>query len=91
MIQKFIETFIKGWGKRQVMKWLAVIAPLIGQSAESIPDVAGWIVGALLLLVEVLFSYINRRRLEAKAHAAGVAEESLRNSRSRKPGPPGKF
>lgn len=70
MKQFITEALIKGWGKRQIGKALAVAAPIINANAEVIPEVVGWIIAALIYGTEVFFSYLARRRLQTEAAIA---------------------
>lgn len=65
MANDLIESVAKGWGKRQVIKLVSPLVVALGFSSEQIDDFASVAVALLLIGGEAVFSYINRRRLEA--------------------------
>ena len=67
MIRKLIEKhLIKGWGKRQLLKLGIAIAPVLAVSNEQIEATVAVIIAAALMLVEIIFSKLNAKKLASK-------------------------
>ena len=67
MIRKLIEKhLISGWGKRQLLKLGIAIAPVLAVSNEQIEATVAVIIASLLMLVEIIFSKLNAKKLASK-------------------------
>lgn len=67
MIRKLIEKhLISGWGKRQLLKLGIAIAPVLAVSNEQIEATVAVIIAAALMLVEIIFSKLNAKKLASK-------------------------
>ena len=64
MIRKLIEKhLISGWGKRQLLKLGIAIAPVLAVSNEQIEATVAVVIAAALMLVEIIFSKLNAKKL----------------------------
>ena len=72
LIKKGITSLIEGWGKRQLVKAGAVVVPLIGVTQADWNATAAVIVASVLMLVEIIFSKLNAKRLKEAAAPALV-------------------
>lgn len=67
MIKKLIEKhLISGWGKRQLLKLGIAIAPVLAVSNEQIEATVAVVIAAALMLVEIIFSKLNAKKLASK-------------------------
>ena len=67
MIRKLIEKhLISGWGKRQLLKLGIAIAPVLAVSNEQIEATVAVVIAAALMLVEIIFSKLNAKKLASK-------------------------
>lgn len=67
LIKKLIEKhLVQGWGKRQLIKLGAVVIPYIGISQHDWDGVIATSVAGALVLIEIIFSKMNAKRLETK-------------------------
>ena len=64
LIKKLIDKhLISGWGKRQLIKLGAVVVPYIGISQHDWNGVIATSIASALVLLEIIFSKINAKRL----------------------------
>jgi hypothetical protein len=64
LIKNLIEKhLVKGWGKRQLIKLGAVVIPYIGISQHDWDGVIATSVAGALVLIEIIFSKMNAKRL----------------------------
>ena len=67
LIKKLIEKhLVQGWGKRQLIKLGAVVIPYIGISQHDWDGVIATCIAGALVLIEIIFSKMNAKRLETK-------------------------
>tara|TARA_R110002020_G_scaffold366811_4_gene578816 strand:- start:733 stop:1005 length:273 start_codon:yes stop_codon:yes gene_type:complete len=67
LIKNLIEKhLVKGWGKRQLIKLGAVVIPYIGISQHDWDGVIATSVAGALVLLEIIFSKMNAKRLGEK-------------------------
>lgn len=67
MIRKLIEKhLIQGWGKRQLLKLGLVIAPILAVSNEQIEGTVAVIIAGALMVMEIIFSKLNAKKLASK-------------------------
>ena len=67
MIKKLIKKhLISGWGKRQLLKLGIAIAPVLAVSNEQIEATVAVVIAAALMLVEIIFSKLNAKKLASK-------------------------
>ena len=67
LIKNLIEKhLVKGWGKRQLIKLGAVVIPYIGISQHEWDGVIATSVAGALVLLEIIFSKMNAKRLGEK-------------------------
>ena len=67
MIKKLIEKhLISGWGKRQLLKLGIAIAPVLAVTNEQIEATVAVVIAAALMLVEIIFSKLNAKKLASK-------------------------
>ena len=67
LIKNLIEKhLVKGWGKRQLIKLGAVVIPCIGISQHDWDGVIATSVAGALVLLEIIFSKMNAKRLGEK-------------------------
>tara|TARA_R100000808_G_scaffold260_3_gene1566 strand:+ start:2546 stop:2818 length:273 start_codon:yes stop_codon:yes gene_type:complete len=67
MIRKLIEKhLIQGWGKRQLLKLGLVIAPILAVSNEQIEGTVAVIIAGALMVIEIIFSKLNAKKLASK-------------------------
>ena len=67
IIKKIIEKhLISGWGKRQLLKLGIAIAPVLAVTNEQIESTVAVVIAASLMLVEIIFSKLNAKKLASK-------------------------
>lgn len=67
MIKKLIEKhLVSGWGKRQLLKLGLAIAPVLAVSSEQIEATVAVIIAGALMLLEIIFSKLNAKKLASK-------------------------
>jgi len=67
IIKKLIEKhLISGWGKRQLLKLGIAIAPVLAVTNEQIESTVAVVIAASLMLVEIIFSKLNAKKLASK-------------------------
>ena len=67
LIKKLIEKhLISGWGKRQLLKLGVAIAPVLAVSNQQIESTVAVVIAAALMLVEIIFSKLNAKKLASK-------------------------
>ncbi len=67
LIKTGLDSIIKGWGKRQLVKLGAVIIPVVGITQNDWDGTATLIIASALMLIEIIFSKINASRLKKGA------------------------
>lgn len=67
MIKKLIEKhLVSGWGKRQLLKLGIAIAPVLAVTNEQIEATVAVVIAAALMLIEIIFSKLNAKKLASK-------------------------
>lgn len=67
MIRKLIEKhLVSGWGKRQLLKLGIAIAPVLAVTNEQIEATVAVVIAAALMLIEIVFSKLNAKKLASK-------------------------
>ena len=64
LIRKATTSLIEGWGKRQLLKLVLAIAPVLAVTHDQIESTVAVIIAGALMLIEVIFSKINSNRLK---------------------------
>lgn len=67
MIKKLIEKhLVSGWAKRQLLKLGIAIAPVLAVTNEQIEATVAVVIAATLMLIEIIFSKLNAKKLASK-------------------------
>ena len=67
LIKKGIRSLVEGWGKRQLAKLALAIGPVIAVTQDQLDSTVAVIIAGTLMLVEIIFSKLNKTKLE-KSH-----------------------
>ncbi len=67
LIKKGIRSLIEGWGKRQLAKIALAIGPVIAVTQDQLDSTVAVVIAGALMLVEIIFSKLNKTKLE-KSH-----------------------
>ena len=67
LIKKGIRSLIDGWGKRQLAKLALAIGPVIAVTQDQLDSTVAVVIAGALMLVEIIFSKLNKTKLE-KSH-----------------------
>ena len=64
LIKKGIRSLIEGWGKRQLAKLALAIGPVIAVTQDQMDATVAVVIAGALMLVEIIFSKLNKTKLE---------------------------
>mgnify|MGYP006119083493 FL=1 len=64
LIRKGIKSIVEGWGKRQLVKIAIAIGPILAVTQEEMDGTVAVVVAGVLMLVEIIFSKLNKTKLE---------------------------
>ena len=67
LIKKGIRSIVEGWGKRQLAKLALAIGPVIAVTQDQLDSTVAVVIAGALMLVEIIFSKLNKTKLE-KSH-----------------------